>query len=112
MVDWSYEKSTLQVAGTTIKLDDNIEKVISSNDVVVVLLDYTCASNKNQNIIAFDQNGDQMWRVEPSPGSSEDENPYTGIGFQGDDLIGYTWRGLSVRIDVNTGAWETGKLSK
>lgn len=109
-----YYNSTLAFGDNEINLQSKISSVVQKNDVYVVLLDYTDTGqeNKNQNIVAFDSEGDQKWRISPSPGSDKRDNPYTGLGTENGRVIGYTWKGMAVKIDMDTGSWKQYGLTK
>ncbi len=114
MTDFNYTDTTLKIGGKNIDFEDPIQKVIGHDCVVYVLLEYSNLSDKyqNQNIVAIDQHGSELWQVDPSPNSKEKNNPYTGIGIEEDQVIAYTWDGISVILDPDAGTWDNPQLSK
>jgi hypothetical protein len=114
MINVEYNGSTVEIDGHRIELDEPIKKTVVHQDNAYVLLDHTdlSPSNRNQNIIALDADGSRLWQVDASPASDDQNNPFTGISMHGGQLIGFTWKGISVEINHDTGAWENPTLSK
>jgi len=114
MINVEYNNSTLNIGGKSIELDTEIDKVVERGDKCIILENYADVSeeNANSNILAYDADGEFVWRISESPGSDESDNPYTGIGTKEARTIGYTWKGMAVEIDTESGEWEPYGLTK
>jgi hypothetical protein len=97
-----------------VHLETSIWMAIHTDSRVIVLLDTVGMENSelyNRNIICIDDGGSVLWRIEDPDlyrsGKIKTKAPFTSIRFKDDKLIGFTWDGFDIPIDINTG-----KLSK
>lgn len=114
MAKIDYSGSVLEIGPKTFDLDDKISKVVDVDGRYIVLFQYDSLSveDENRNIKAYSKDGDVLWTVEKSPQVEDGGNPFTGIGITEEGLIGYTWHGLGVIIDVSTGEWKPYAFTK
>lgn len=104
----------LNISGETIEVDGEIESIIEEEGIYLVLQNHTdvAVNHENRNIIAYDKDGDLLWRIAPSPESAGRDNPFTGLGTREGRIIGCTWKGMAVEINTETGEWERYGLTK
>lgn len=83
--------------------DHPISKAIQRNDTIVVHFDTTDDESieDNQNIRAYNGNGDHRWTIEPRG------DWYNSIGEMGDHLTTHTFGGQHLHVD-----WETGEVGR
>jgi hypothetical protein len=109
-MDYSFDKDKLLLGDKTIIiLDTEIAKVIRINDIVIVLLDYY-KSNRNDNVLAINQNGEIVWRIKDYP-HPFDKSAFVDIRLQDDKkILVNNWDGSYVILDPITGVCIEGPI--
>lgn len=104
-------KKQLTIDGVLVPLPVPAYMILDIHDVTVVLLEWggdtpQTPEEENRNILAFDQRGRQIWRIEELPGVTLEHKAYTHISI---DRNGNLLAGNSVGVDANVDL-TTGKV--
>lgn len=112
--DYDVRGEMLVIGDIRVEFDHPIAKVVVYEGLYIVLLEYMDLpqSLENRNVIACTQDGGRVWQIEQSPASDERANPFAGLTVEAGELVGRTWRGVSVTIDAASGTWEKPQLTK
>lgn len=102
-IDVSYEGTDINIAGTNVSTDHPVQKIVVHRDRVIALLEPPPEIDTADNIIALDEDGEMLWRIEsPSP---EGDMPATFSDIRDVEgkLIAISWNGNSYDVDIETG---------
>lgn len=92
----------LTIDGISIKLPTQIETVLQIKGLVIVLLETTGRSPAQDNVWAFDMDGNLVWKAEPVVEPSNDANTYVQIRQEGSDLWASDWKGMEYKLDLQS----------
>ena len=112
--DYDIHGATVRIDGIRVEFEHPIATVVPYQGRFLVLFEYMDLPEpfENRNIIACTFDGEREWQIEESPASNDHGNPFVGLAEEDIGLVGYTWRGLSVIIDTDTGDWEIYQFNK
>jgi len=79
----------------------NIDKILSLENSVVVLLVYSAAVG-NQNIFCFDCQKNQIWQI-LKPTELHSDNYFSAVYLRGNELYAYNINGTEYHLDKETG---------
>lgn len=109
--DSSVRKRYLTISGITVPLPMPAASILTlgRRQVTVVLLmprdeDQEAWEDGNRNVWAFDQNGQQLWKIEALPGVTSERGAYTDISIdENGNLLAYNSIGVFANVDLVTG---------
>ncbi|SEU15979.1 hypothetical protein [Natrinema hispanicum] len=104
MVDTSYTNNRLQIGDEEIEFEHRIADVLVAEETIVVLLQVRRDSQEevDRNIIAFDRDGTQRWRIE-APSEGYDGMSYITIQYEDNQLSARNLNSYEYDIDIHTG---------
>ena len=109
---FEFSKNTLYVGNNKkICFNHEITKVISCDDLVVVLLNIPDGTKFNENIFGVDSEGRIKWQIEKILPDSDD-SPYVDIRKLSDGLYAFNWSGIKTKIKLETGKVVYKQVSK
>ncbi|ELZ19321.1 hypothetical protein [Natrinema limicola] len=114
MVNTSYTNNRLQIGDEEIEFEHRIADVLVAKETIVVLLRVRRESQEelDRNIIAFNRDGSQRWRIE-APSEGYDGMPYITIQYEDSQLSARNLNSYEYDIDIHTGeVSRTGKYDK
>ena len=107
MLEISFEKNKLNINDKSISFDLNIYDVITLEDKAVVMLDVPNDNPMMENIIAFNFEGQPVWKVQPFKEKFPEikmTTPYVGMFKREDGNINATnFYGICVEISSKDG---------
>jgi hypothetical protein len=74
---------------------------VADSDDVIVLLDYMGGPKNFRNVLRVARSGDIVWRAELPDRSGPEA--YVSLELGSDGLVGYSWSGYSVVLEVDSG---------
>ena len=109
--DSSVRKRYLTISGITVPLQMHAASILTlgRRRVTGVLLmprdeDQEAWEDGNRNVWAFDQNGQQLWKIEALPGVTSERGAYTDISIdENGNLLAYNSIGVFANVDLVTG---------
>lgn len=91
-------------SGASVQTIFPVRKEIEIGKLHVLLLMKPGGATPDNNVLCFDTQGNMIWKVEPYIPVKGDANPFMDLKKKSDTvLIGSTWKGIDVEIDINTG---------
>jgi len=112
--DERQEETSVEIGGNVVELGVSIDEALALGDILIVLLNlYDLPSEhpfKGRNIVAFDRNGAELWRVEPfwhtvkAKDGRKIPDSYRSIRVEDDGKL-YAFQGVGYvcEIDLKTG---------
>lgn len=94
-------KKLLTIDGIVVPLPSPALMILGIGKVTVVLLEWgghtsQTRDEENRNVIAFDDRGRQVWRIEELPGVTLEHKPYTNISIdENGNVLAYNSVGSS-----------------
>lgn len=86
----------------TIIFDFPIRQLIEFHNCFIIRLEVDVDKIYNENVFGVSLEGKMLWQIEPMPHIDE-QNPYTGMGREGDLIKLYSWIGINVTVIPYTG---------
>lgn len=105
MTQIQYEDNVLTIGGESVSLEYEITQVMEEDGVVLaVLYPPEGEQHDGRNVIAFDADGNQLWRSKcPEDATS---HLFGELYKEGDAIIGWSWNSNEYKIDLETGELE------
>jgi hypothetical protein len=93
-------KTVLLKNGRSIECLYPIAQAIPFGELMVIRLEVPSEVICNENVLAFDAEGHECWKV-PARTYVYENSPYVRIECEGDTIILYNWDGLNLVLDRN-----------
>lgn len=105
MTNLHYDDTVLTIDGESVTLECEITQVVEADGVVLaVLYPPEGEQHDGRNVIAFDTDGNQLWRsARPEDAPS---HLFGELYKEGGDVIGWSWNSNEYKIDLETGELE------
>ncbi|WP_232685979.1 hypothetical protein [Halobacterium zhouii] len=106
--DVTFDGQTLYIDDSVVEMSDPIKETLVYDDLVIVCLEPPGQTDIRDNVVAYDFEGQQVWRIDPV--TTEDYSTsliYVGLSESDDGkLIAHNWNEASYEVDPETGAVE------
>jgi len=97
------EGSLLHINKHAINLKHEISNYVVYERIVILLLEVPLKVKDNQNVLAFDSNGNQIWEIE-NHFPNDDDCPYNMLKLdENNNLHLYNWCGFVVKLNPSNG---------
>lgn len=106
--DVTFDGQTLNIGDTVVETSDPIRETLIYEDLVVVRLEPPGQTDVRDNVVAYDFDGQQVWRIDPvTTGEYSGSLIYVGLREgDGGKLLAINWNELVYEVDPETGAVE------
>lgn len=110
----SYLKNKLFINKYELDFLFDIDKIITTQNIILVLLNSPPKSFYNRNIFGVDYFGNIIWQIEEPKYIRNTDSSFTDIWIDDEtnQIKCYNWFGSCHIIDVNTGVIDSGKFVK
>jgi len=99
------DQGVLYVGDQCIELPHPVVQVVKCQGIFIVRVEPPAGVVFNRNVIAFANQGQQLWQIEESPHGTEADKPYVGITVEADgSLTAANWNGVDYRVDLRDGS--------
>jgi len=105
------ENKLILDAGNQVSFKHDIDKVVSFDNVVVVLLKMPSGVIFNENVFGVSLNGQIRWQIQKLLPDTED-SPHINIKRSANGLDAYNWSGLKIRVNLKTGKIVDKRITK
>ena len=105
------ENKLILDTGRQVSFKHDIDKVVSFDNVVVVLLKMPSGIIFNENVFGVSLDGQIRWQIQSLLPDMED-SPHINIKRSANGLDAYNWSGLKTRVDLKTGKIVDKRITK
>lgn len=102
MIDVSYTENELQIGDETITLEYDVKDVLVVDETVLVLQQVPSGVREDQNVVAFDLEGNHRWDIAP-PTEGMKGQPYSFIRNEDGRVEANNWNAYKFEVDIDTG---------
>lgn len=105
----THHENILDIGGRKVPLIATIQETLLIQGLTIVLVDDGRIHGKgdksmNRNVLAFDNDANQVWVIQEAPHGDEDwPKPYTKIAMRDDGLVARTWIGVEYLVNLMNG---------